>query len=200
MAYLPTLRGSCIHNLMKAKERLFLAVIVGAAVTTCLAATPARAFVFVGSWNVGDPGAPVWSSNSPNGPLAYTGQEAAAFLFGGSPGDYAISTVDDNPLNINRSAWYSVWGVGGSIYAETFSNKYLGAYYGPTNNGNGSASAYVIDNCGPQFVPGACGRNYAFRVPGPLPILGVGMAFGCSRNMRKRIKTSIKSDSLPAAI
>ena len=28
------------------------------------------------------------------------------------------------------------------------------------------------------------------RVPGPLPLLGVGAAFGYSRKLRKRIKTS----------
>jgi len=33
-------------------------------------------------------------------------------------------------------------------------------------------------------------------VPGPLPILGVGMAFGYSRNLRKRIKNSKRSGML----
>lgn len=64
----------------------------------------ANAFVDVDEWNVGMSSAPIWSTSGSNAPLAYTGQEAAALLFGGLREDYAISTVDDNPGNINNLA------------------------------------------------------------------------------------------------
>ena len=51
--------------------------------------------IFVGSWDVYDANAPDWFGYEPDGPLAYTAQEAAALLFGGNPGDYSISTIDD---------------------------------------------------------------------------------------------------------
>jgi hypothetical protein len=177
-------------------KKAFQVALLGAASGLCFAATPANALTYVGSWEVGQSGAPIWSDGqfSPNGPLAYTGQEAAALLFGGIASDYRISTVPDI-ASINDSAWYSVWGARGQIFADDYVSKYLGQYYGPQSGGDGTASAYVIDNCGPMFVPGACGTNYAFRVPGPLPILGIGAAFGFSRKLRKRINYS----KLPAA-
>ena len=52
-------------------------------------------YIYIGSWEV-DQG-PSWTTVPP----IYTGQEAAALLFGGSASNYAISTVDSNPANIN---------------------------------------------------------------------------------------------------
>tara|TARA_R110002124_G_scaffold79785_6_gene211787 strand:- start:7235 stop:7768 length:534 start_codon:yes stop_codon:yes gene_type:complete len=124
------------------------------------------ALMFVGYWDVADPSAPIWSDTPPDGPLAYTGQEAAALLFGGSASEYSISTVDDTVANINNMAWYDIIGFGGAIFAEDYSNKHLGQYYGPTNNftigdvGN-SASAFVRDSL-TQGVE----RNYAFKEDG----------------------------------
>src|SRR5688572_6549717 len=72
--------------------------------------------VFVGSFEVDD--GPFWTTNPP----VFSGREAAALLFGGVPTDYAISTVDNNPANINNMAWYSGWGVpGGTQFGEDFS-------------------------------------------------------------------------------
>lgn len=158
--------------------------------------------MFVGFWDVADPNAPIWSDSSPDGPLAFTSQEAAAFLFGGSAADYTISTVDDTAANINFMAWYDVIGFGGSVFAQDYSNKYLGQFYGPTNsfdsgNLNNSASAFVRDNL-TQGVE----RNYAFKQsgiiepdPDPVPepsILALFwvalMGFALSR---RRVKVSI---------
>ncbi|CAA0111141.1 Uncharacterised protein [Halioglobus japonicus] len=135
--------------------------------TTLFVSTANAGLIFVGSWDVFDPGAPTWSSAPPNGPPAYSGQEAAALLFGGSASDYSISTVDNTVANINNMAWYDVLGTGGNVFSEDYSNKYLGQYYGPTNNftpgepGN-SASAYVRDN-----LSGANAINYAFKAEAP---------------------------------
>ena len=107
--------------------------------------------VFVGSWNVYNDAAPHWTDNSPNGPLAYTGQEAAALLFGGIASNYSISTIDNLVANINNLAWYDVIGFGGRELSGDYSNKYLGMFYGPNNdyspgNENNSASAFIRDN------------------------------------------------------
>lgn len=177
------------------KKALLLAVTaIGA-----FASLPANAAtIFVGSWTV-DQG-PSWFGSPPNGPLAYTGQEAAALLFGGTASDYAISTVDNLVANINNMSWYSVIGYGGnqgnggSLLAENYSSKYLGQFYGPTSgyasqDPNAAASAYVADNArGVQF------RNYAFRIdnvpavpePGTWMMMLVGFgALGASMRRRR---------------
>ena len=159
-------------------------------------ATSANAQVFVGSWTV-DQG-PSWSGSPPNGPLAYSGQEAAALVFGGNASDYYISTIDNNPLNINHMAWYDVIGVGENLFAENYFNKYLGQYYGPTSGYNccgqdfaniNAASAYVSDNTSGL-------TNYAFRVtavPEPetyaMMLAGLGLLGFAAR--RRKAKAAV---------
>jgi hypothetical protein len=46
--------------------------------------------------------------------------------------------------------------------------------------------------------PGSCRRAFVNPVPGPLPLLGVGAAFGFSRNLRKRIKGSKSPEVISA--
>lgn len=126
--------------------------------------------VYVGSWKVDD-GA-YWGSV----PAAYTGQEAAAFLFGGNAADYVISTIDALAANINNLTWVSTWGgaCGGTFpcgtqVAENFKVS-TGGFYATS----GDTSALVLDWAqGEQF------RNYAFRVeqvPEPTPLALLGLA------------------------
>jgi hypothetical protein len=148
------------------------------ALVVCSAASAAP--VYVGSWQV-DQG-PSWYGSPPNGPLAYTGQEAAALLFGGSASNYVISTIDTIPADINGLAWYSIIGYpGGTAFTDSYSNKYLGLYYGPpsgypSGDINASASAYVQDN-----AIGVAYTNYAFSVAVPEPetyamlLVGLGL-------------------------
>ena len=173
-------------------------IVLGSAVIG-FAANSAQALpTYVGSWDVSD--GPTWYGSPPDGPLAYTGQEAAALLYGGSPSDFRISTVDSNPLNINDQAYYDIIGYGPNIFADDYFNKYLGLYYGPTSNYpsgdiNAPASTYIADN-----TIGFGLINYAFRdvkeVPGPLPVFGAAAAFSYSRTLRKRIS---KSKALPVS-
>jgi hypothetical protein len=140
--------------------------LVALAVALPFASSANAALMFVDYWDVADRLAPIWDDNSPDGPLAYTGQEAAALVFGGSASDYSISTVDHTVANINNMSWYDIIGFGGSILAEDYSRKYLGQYYGPTSgftvgDTNNSASAFVRDNLR-QGVE----RNYAFKDDG----------------------------------
>lgn len=165
------------------KKTILLAM---TAISTFASLPAQAATVFAGSWTV-DQG-PSWSGSPPNGPLAYTGQEAAALLFGGLASDYVISTVDNLVANINNMAWYSVIGYngnqgdGGSLLAQDYSSKYLGQFYGPTTgyplaSPTAAASAYVSDN-----ARGATFTNYAFRIdaaPGvPEPATWVMMLAG----------------------
>jgi hypothetical protein len=140
---------------------------VALAVALPFASSANAALMYVGYWDVADTNAPLWDDNSPDGPLAYTGQEAAALVFGGSASGYSISTVDDTVANIDNMSWYNVLGfVGGVVFAEDYSRKYLGQYYGPTltfspGNSDNSASAFVRDSL-TQGVE----RNYAFKDDG----------------------------------
>ncbi len=168
----------------------FLLVSVGA---FALSTSANAATVFAGSWDVYNVAAPIWTDAPPNGPLAYTGQEAAALLFGGNASDYVISTIDSDITNINNMAWYDVIGFGGNIFAEDYFSKHLGQFYGPESGfGNdvntNAASAFIRDNL--QFS-GAI--NYAFRVDGAVPepatwafmIFGFGAIGGAMRRQRK---------------
>jgi len=141
------------------KLKAFLA---GLAIGLSAIATSANAQIFVGSWSV-DQG-PFWDSVS----VAYTGQEAAALLFGGSASSYVISTIDSNPINVNHMSWVSVWFAGsfgdcagfpcGRQVGESFATSTGGLYLNP-----GDTSAYVYDwAVGPEFT------NYAF-LANPVP-------------------------------
>jgi hypothetical protein len=168
----------------------FNAVVTGMAFAAAVATAGAAAAttpVFVGSWEV-DQG-PNWQDQPP----AYTGQEAAAQLYGGVASDYVISTVDNLVADINFEAWYSIWGRGsGTMFAQDYSDTAAGGKYADNGAGfdsiDNAASAYVHDNAiGSQFT------NYAFRVDGgavpepaawALMIVGFGGAGAALRRRR----------------
>ncbi len=173
---------------MAVKKLLLASLAVGLA--GLVGPAPAQAgYLYVGSWEVYQ--GPSWTTRPP----AYTGQEAAALLFGGTPGEYVISTNGPSPALINFDAWYSVLGYGGpndggNLFAQNYvaccSSEAPGSYYsgsGYSGSPNEAASAYVEDNAGPGNV------NYAFQVvpePTSLAVLGVGM-LGIAVTRRRRI-------------
>ena len=122
--------------------------VVAFGLVTSASATP----VFVGSWTV-DQG-PSWNIS----PAAYTGQEAAALLFGGTASDYG-ACAGTFPC--------------GTEVADNYGANTGGFYLNP-----GDTSAYVADwAIGRQFV------NYAFLadrndVPEPttVALLALGLA------------------------
>ncbi len=157
-------------------------ILVAAAVAVC-AVSASAAPTYVGSWTV-DSG-PQWGSTS----VAYSGQAAAAFLFGGNASDYVISTVDSNAADIDGLSWVSTWaGACGGTFpcgtkvADTFSQSTGGLYLTP-----GDTSAYVRD-----WAVGSQYTNYAFRisaVPEPTNLMfmlaGAG-ALGVALRRRKQ--------------
>lgn len=156
--------------------RKILAASVMAA-TTFVAGAANAALVFVGSWNVND-------GLADSGPLS--AQQAAAQLFGGTAADYSISTLGDDPLDVDFQAYYVVFGVPGATF--------LGAQDATSFFGFG-LSAYAHDpELADRFI------NYAFveRTTGPgipepatwaLMITGFGLA-GAALRRRTRAKAA----------
>jgi len=129
----------------------------------------------IGSWEV-DQG-PSWQPS----PTAYTGQEAAALLFGGNPSDYWIST---DPNTITHTAWYSIIYVGLGEFAENYTQNTSGLY-----QTSGDASAYVNDNAiGPTYT------NYAFSAtpgvpePGTTALVLSGLAASVAVIRRRKLQ------------
>ena len=157
------------------------------AVTSLSLAGQASAATFVGSWTV-DQG-PNWTTV----PASYTGQEAAALLFGGVASDYVISTIDNLEANIDNLAWVSTWGgaCGGSFPCGTKIAENLETSTGGLYATFGDTSAYVQD-----WAIGSQYRNFAFRVdavPEPatwaMMLIGFG-AIGMAMRRRRTVRVS----------
>ena len=168
---------------MKIKSLVAAAVLA----VSCIGTAQAASFTFAGSWRV-DQGAS-WTTN----PAVYSGQEAAALLFGGVASDYAISTFADLS-NITRTAWYSIWGVsGGTAFADNLHHDLGAPGYNAPGGTNTAYSAYVQDNAiGAQYT------NYAYRVtdiaaPVPEPetyamlLAGLGLMGGIARRRKQKL-------------
>lgn len=126
-----------------------------------------RRYNYVGSYSVGD--GPDAASN----PIVYSGQSAAALLFGGNASDYAISTNGTDPIDINFRAYADGRSVDGVTGADIPSTGFLGnpaweGYSLSINNNGGTVtgyssayyaySAFVRDNTVPgEYV------NYVFN-------------------------------------
>ncbi|MFN6971038.1 MAG: PEP-CTERM sorting domain-containing protein [Rheinheimera sp.] len=143
-----------------------------------LQATP----IFVGKWDLYDSTGPSWSTFSVP---TYTGQEAAALIFGGKASDYVISTISTDPSTIDHMVWLDQIYIGVAKFGESYKVD-------SNNNGlydmNGDTSALVKDN-------GCCGQyiNYAFRInnsntvaePSPLLLIGLSLiGFGILRRRK----------------
>ena len=179
--------------------KLLSAVVCALGLNVGVAAAATVTYTYVGSWNVSD--GPLWSAQDGLGNYTtgvYTGQEAAALIFGGSASDYAISTVSDQVADINFSAWLDGWADpttygpnGGNPAAHDFKVDTNGDGLYAIEFGQGNAySAYVADHVG--SMAGAI--NYAFKismsevpVPAALPLLLVGIG-GLGLVGRKRRK------------
>jgi VCBS repeat-containing protein len=111
-----------------------------------------ESYQYVGSFRTSD--GRNWTTNPPT----YTGQEAAALLFGGSASDYAISiNSSQDPSTITHTAWVDGWG--STIYFNTTpaaENFKVNTFYNCGGTGC-SYSAYVMDHVNSTKI------NYVWR-------------------------------------
>ncbi|WP_457767649.1 choice-of-anchor tandem repeat GloVer-containing protein [Cyanobium sp. ULC082] len=98
---------------------------------------------------------------------------------GGSSGNGTVFTF--NSINNQISSPVSLTGTTGAFPFGSLTAGASGLFYGTAQRGGSGnlnrGTVFTFDSG--QSVPG---------VPGPLPILGAGIAFGASRKLRKRIK------------
>ena len=173
--------------------RFYLGILTVLCLLTLGPSIASASYTYVGSWEV-DQG-PSWGSQ----PAAYSGQQAAALLFGGNASDYAISTVGSSPSTINHEAWYSVLGYngpnnGGIAFADSYlssnSSQNPGYYFSGNNayrmgDSTEAASAYVSDNADSGNI------NYAFTgsaVPLPPSVLLLAPGLAGFFAMRRKFK------------
>ena len=135
---------------MKLIKRTLATILLSA--SALASATP----VYVGSWELYS--GPSYLSL----PSLYTGQQAAAALFGGDASDYVISTVGSDAAQIDFQAWYDQYGRGVDAFAQDY--MYDIGIPGQYET-DGDASALVADHyyTGEGDSPYV---NYAFRVNG----------------------------------
>jgi hypothetical protein len=117
---------------------------------------------------------PDWQTNPP----CYTGQEAAALLFGGVPSDYAISTNPNttDPNTITFTAWMvTIYVPGWAEYPQNYKVDLPPPGYRDPAVYAGATSAYVWDNPPP---PGNS-INYVWRVEtATVPLSGWAIGIG----------------------
>lgn len=105
---------------------------------------------------------PSWSTNPP----CYTGQEAAALLFGSNPDDYVISTNPNttDPNTITFTAWLGGYAVPGwTEFPQDYKVDVPPTGYANPGGYASAYSAYVWDNPPP---PGSS-INYVWQVAAP---------------------------------
>jgi hypothetical protein len=138
------------------------------AALACLSGAVGRAqadYIYAGSWDLAtidggyaNPANPyVWNNNPP----VFSALQAAAMLFGGSPSDYAISTVDNNPAHINHLAFVDGWGDPQYLFNPTSESFSKGTFYNNPGGFGTAYSAYVVDHA--PFERDHTFVNFAFR-------------------------------------
>jgi hypothetical protein len=83
-------------------------------------------------------------------------------------------------------------------YSSTFDLKSIDLF--DDNNQLISEWSLVDDDTGQELFNQNGRVNSEAQVPGPLPVVGVAAAFGCSRRLRRRLRTSRSRAALPPKV
>jgi hypothetical protein len=98
-------------------------------------------YTYVGHFNCND--GSWWDTNPP----CYTGQEAAALIFGGNPEDYvtSTSTSETDPSTITFTCWCCGWGTGQVEEPQDYKVDVPPSGYQFPEGENMAISAYIDD-------------------------------------------------------
>ena len=130
---------------------------------------PSATYTYVGSFRCYD--GVYWQDNPP----CYTGQEAAALLFGGNPEDYVTSTNSNttDPSTITFTCWCDSWGIGRVEQPQDYKLDVPPPGYNNPGGSNTAISAYVQDNFVTDYT-------YVWRVSTPVPVSRWAVILGFS--------------------
>jgi hypothetical protein len=131
--------------------------------------SPGTTYTYVGHFNCFS--GVYWVNNPP----CYTGQEAAALLFGGNPEDYVTSTnpSETDPSTITFTCWCCGYATGPVIKPQDFKVDLPPAGYADPGGDDSAISAYVSD------FP-VSGDTYVWKVSKSVPVSKWAIVLGFS--------------------
>ncbi|QVL53343.1 MAG: hypothetical protein KFB97_02815 [Cyanobium sp. M30B3] len=155
-----------------------------------------------GSVDISAAPAAITITGSDNGEILFD-DEGNAIFFVNVNTDYTIAAAASGPVSFDWSYSSSdeeVYDGFGYLLNGTFTqlavNNSQGTGFSQFNVLSGDTFGFRVFATDNQLGPGiATISNFSAPVPGPLPLLGVGAAFGYSRRLRRRINLATGSVS-----
>jgi hypothetical protein len=186
---------------LPSKARALSSIVLGVASAATLA-SPGHALLQQDFAGVYAPANWTFADNGGDGSVNIAGAPASITLTGNDNGvfaiftDYTINATASGPVSFDWAYNTDDSGYDRFGYLLNGSFNFLSTINGETGTTSfavvaGDVFGFSIDGNDGIFGPGnATISNFSAPVPGPLPLLGVGAAFGYSRRLRRRISLS----------